>query len=95
MKYLRLYLANMKIQSVLFFAMSLSLFLPFTGFSQDWDDEDDFYVPTRKGMEFGVNLGVYRAHPNSSVFYNGAGWYDLGDNQANLYSIEDRLFLSI
>ena len=67
--------------------------LPFTSFSQNWDDEDGFYVSTRQGLEFGVNLGVYRAHPNSSSFYVGDGWFDLGDNQANLYSIEDRLFL--
>ena len=71
------------------FAMSM----PFTSFSQNWDDDDDYYVPSRQGMEFGVNLGVYRAHPNSSIFYNGAGWFELGDNQATLYSIEDRLSL--
>jgi hypothetical protein len=92
-KRLRLYLANMKIKSIVFFVLSLALSLPFTSFSQNWDDEDDFYVSTREGIEFGVNLGVYRAHPNSSSFYVGDGYYDLGDNQANLYSIEERLFL--
>ena len=69
--------------------------MPVTLLSQNWDDDDDddFYVPRRQGLEYGINLGVYRAHPNSSQFYNGAGWYELGDNQATLYTIEDRLFL--
>jgi hypothetical protein len=90
-KRLRLYLANMKIKSIVFFVLSLAVSLPFTSFSQNWDEEDDFYVSTREGIEFGVNLGVYRAHPNSSSFYVGDGYYDLGDNQANLYSIEDQI----
>ena len=87
----------MKIKSItlcsLLLAMLFAMSMPFMSFSQNWDDDDDYYVPSRQGMEFGVNLGVYRAHPNSSIFYNGAGWFELGDNQATLYSIEDRLSL--
>ena len=82
---------NLKIPfifAIIFFGLT-----PITIVSQDWDDDDDFYVPRRQGLEYGVNLGVYRAHPNSSQFYNGAGWFELGDNQASLYTIEERLFL--
>jgi hypothetical protein len=67
--------------------------MPIQVFSQDWDDDDDFFVSRRQGLEYGINIGVYRAHHNSSIFYNGAGWFELGDNQASLYTIEDRLFL--
>lgn len=55
--------------------------------------EEDSYVPRRKGLEFGVNMGVYNANDKSALFYNGDGWYDLGDNSATLYSIEERLQL--
>ncbi|HIB77802.1 MAG TPA: hypothetical protein EYO58_09365 [Flavobacteriales bacterium] len=66
---------------------------PFVSTAQSWDDDDEFYIPSRQGLEFGVNIGVYKAHQNSTVFYNGAGWYELGDNLATLYTIEERLFL--
>jgi len=81
----------MKIKSFVFFVMSLAMSLPFTNFSQNWDDEDDFYVPRREGFEFGLNIGVYQANHKSANFYNGDGTYDLGDNSATLYSIQDRL----
>jgi len=57
-----------------------------------WDDEES-YVSRRKGIEFGVNMGIYNANDKSALFYNGDGWYDLGDNSATLYSIEERLQL--
>ena len=82
---------NLKISFI--FAIVFFGLTPITIVSQDWDDDDDFYIPRRQGLEYGVNLGVYRAHPNSSQFYNGAGWFELGDNQASLYTIEERLFL--
>jgi hypothetical protein len=57
-----------------------------------WDDEES-YASRRKGIEFGVNMGIYNANDKSALFYNGDGWYDLGDNSATLYSIEERLQL--
>lgn len=66
--------------------------------AQDWDDWEDHesgaYVSGRKGIEFALNFGVYQAnHGASNTFFNGyAGeYYDLGDNTANLMTIEDRL----
>jgi len=82
----------MNFKSYFICVLAFIAFMPIQILSQDWDD-DDFYVSRRKGLEYGINLGVYRAHPESSVFYNGAGWYELGDNLASLYTIEDRLFL--
>ncbi|PCJ82258.1 MAG: hypothetical protein COA49_01815 [Bacteroidetes bacterium] len=80
-------------QKIFLSFLTFLLFItPLISTAQSWDDEDS-YIPSRQGVEFGVNIGVYRAHPNSTVFYNGAGWYELGDNLATLYSIEDRLFL--
>ena len=66
--------------------------------AQDWDDWDDYddgsYVSQRKGVEFAMNFGIYQAnHKAANAFYNGyAGeFYDLGDNTANLMTIEGRL----
>lgn len=66
--------------------------------AQDWDDWDEYeeegYVPGRKGIEFALNFGVYQGnHKAANAFYNGyAGeFYSLGDNTANLMTIEDRL----
>ena len=62
----------------------------------DWDDLDDAYVPARKGIEFALNFGIYQGnHKAANAFYNGyAGeYYDLGDNTANLMTIEQRLGL--
>ncbi len=63
----------------------------------DWDELDDAYVPARKGIEFALNFGVYQGnHKAANAFYNGyAGeFYDLGDNTANLLTIEERLGLN-
>ena len=69
-----------------------------SGMAQDWDDWEDYdtgeYISGRKGVEFALNFGVYQAnHQAANAFYNGyAGeFYDLGDNTANLMTIEDRL----
>ena len=65
--------------------------------AQEWDDWDDYdggYVPARKGIEFALNFGVYQGnHKAANAFYNGwAGEnYELGDNTANLMTIEERL----
>ena len=83
----------MNFKTSFIFAVAFWAFVPVTLLSQNWDDDDDFYVPRRQGLEYGINLGVYQANQNSSAFYNGAGWYELGDNQASLYTIEDRLYL--
>ena len=65
----------MNFKSYFICVLAFIAFVPIQIFSQDWDDEDDFYVSRRKGLEYGINLGVYRAHPKSSIFYNGAGWF--------------------
>ena len=66
--------------------------------AQDWDDWDEYeeegYVSGRKGIEFALNFGVYQGnHQAANAFYNGyAGeFYTLGDNTANLMTIEERL----
>lgn len=57
-----------------------------------WSQDDEGYVPARKGMEFALNLGVYRAnHQSASSFFIGDGYWELGDNTARLMSIEERL----
>jgi hypothetical protein len=61
--------------------------------AQHWEDEPDHYVSRRSGLEFGLNMGVYQANHSSALFYNGGGWFELGDNSATLYSIENRLNL--
>ena len=66
-------------------------------FAQSWSDEGDYYESRRKGLEFALNMGVYQANNelyySSANFYNGDGWYELGDNSATLYSIEERITL--
>lgn len=62
----------------------------------DWEEEDveseGGYVPGRKGIEFGLNFGVYRAnHQSATAFFSGTGTYDLGDNVASMESIDERL----
>ena len=82
-----------------FCLIGISWLVLFPGASaQDWDDWEDHesgaYVSGRKGIEFALNFGVYQAnHGASNSFFNGyAGeFYDLGDNTANLMTIEDRL----
>ena len=96
------YLARVKNQiHILKALISLTVIIAFLSISvapaQHWLEEDEGYVSRRKGLEFGVNMGVYMANNNqmtsSSIFYNGSGYYELGDNSATLYSIEERLNL--
>lgn len=55
-------------------------------------DDEVGYVPDRKGIEFAVNIGVYRAnHQSASTFFIGDGYWELGDNTARLMSIEERI----
>ncbi len=65
--------------------------------AQSWSDDIDYYVSSRKGLEFALNLGVYQANNelyySSANFYNGDGFFKLGDNSATLYSIEERIDL--
>ncbi len=54
--------------------------------------DDEGYIPSRKGVEFAVNIGVYRGnHQSASSFFIGDGYWELGDNTAGLMSIEERL----
>ncbi|MBM55979.1 MAG: hypothetical protein CMB32_05425 [Euryarchaeota archaeon] len=66
-------------------------------FAQDWLDEEEGWGPRRRGIEFGLNMGVYQAnnglYTSSANFYNGDGYFELGDNTATLYSIEERMYL--
>jgi hypothetical protein len=88
---------------VFFHIAALAIACVFTqdeAYSQDWDDWDELdgaYVPARKGFEFALNFGVYQAnHKAANAFFNGfAGEYhELGDNTANLMTIEERLGLT-
>jgi hypothetical protein len=59
-------------------------------------DDEVGYVPDRKGIEFAVNIGVYRAnHQSASTFFIGDGYWELGDNTARLMSIEERLGIEV
>jgi hypothetical protein len=58
---------------------------------QNWEDGEG-YVPDRRGIEFALNIGVYRGnHTSASAVFIGDGYWDLGDNTAQLMSIEQRL----
>ncbi len=56
--------------------------------------DDDFEWPERQGFVFGMSIGAYFANKQSAAFYNGEALYELGDNLATIYNIEDRLFLN-
>lgn len=72
-------------------AFGLSGLLAAAAFSQSAGG----YVPARKGIEFGLNFGVYQAnHKSATAFYSGTGYYDIGDNTARMYEIEERLLLN-
>lgn len=59
------------------------------------DAEDDIWdMPERSGFVFGLNLGGYFANKGSAVFYNGTAAYDINDAAAQLFTIEERLFLN-
>jgi len=84
-------------KQVFFLAFLVTSTTFFSVSAQSWDDEE-VYVSRRQGLEFGVNMGAYL--PNNSPastsanFYNGDGYYDLGDNSATLFSIEERLMIN-
>jgi|TARA_B110000116_G_C16779649_1_gene557609 hypothetical protein len=87
---------NQNKQAILFAFLAISTQL-YSVSAQSWDD-DEVYVSRRQGLEFGINMGVYLANNNpvttSANFYNGDGYYDLGDNSATLFSIEERLMIN-
>jgi hypothetical protein len=85
-----------KLKNIIYSVLVLTLLVLSTipsALAQHWDEEPDHYVSRRSGLEFGLNMGVYQANHESAIFYNGGGWYELGDNSATLYSIENRLNL--
>jgi len=55
------------------------------------DDDDDSSYASREGLEFGVNIGVYRGFPQASYFYDGAGDHELSDAGAQIWGIQERL----
>ena len=65
--------------------------------AQNWDDWDAYessYEPSRKGIEFALNFGVYQGHHKAAneLFSGISGEvYELSDPTANLMTIEDRL----
>ena len=57
-----------------------------------YSEEDDEGVNiTRNGLEFGVNVGVYRGFSSAAYFYDGTGDKELSDAGAQIWSIQDRL----
>ena len=55
------------------------------------DDDDDYSYASREGVEFGVNIGVYRGFPEAAYFYDGAGDHELSDAGAQIWGIQERL----
>ena len=55
------------------------------------DDDDDYSYASREGLEFGVNIGVYRGFPRAAYFYDGAGDHELSDAGAQIWGIQERL----
>ncbi len=55
------------------------------------DDDDDYSYSSREGLEFGVNIGVYRGFPQAAYFYDGAGDHELSDAGAQIWGIQERL----
>ena len=61
----------------------------------DEEEEEDVWEETdRRGFVFGLNLGAYFGGKQSANFYNGMGLWNLNDPLAQVYTIEDRLFLN-
>ncbi|MEC7950958.1 MAG: hypothetical protein VX190_06330, partial [Bacteroidota bacterium] len=54
-------------------------------------DDDDYSYASREGLEFGVNIGVYRGFPQAAYFYDGAGDHELSDVGAQIWGIRERL----
>ena len=99
----------MKFKAQIFKSIFLLIFssaFTFSTLAQDWIDDEEDWVPTRRGIEFGLNMGVYQPYSkkpnindleekfrdNAANFYNGNGTYEIGDNTATINSIEDRMF---
>ena len=57
------------------------------------EDEDEQAYSEREGLEFGLNIGVYRGFPAAAFFYDGAGNHELTDAGAQIWGIRDRLQL--
>ena len=55
------------------------------------DDDDDYSYASREGLEFGVNIGVYRGFAQAAYFYDGAGDHELSDAGAQMWGIQERL----
>jgi hypothetical protein len=55
------------------------------------DTEDDYTYVSRRGLEFGLNIGVYRGDSWPAYFYDGSGMWELGDASGQIWGIEDRL----
>ena len=55
------------------------------------DDDDDYSYASREGLEFGVNIGVYRGFAQAAYFYDGAGDHELSDAGAQIWGIQERL----
>ena len=90
---------NIRLVLLSLFASALAL----TCSAQGWMDDEEDMGPRRRGIEFGLNMGVYQpfsAKPdydnvfkdNAANFYNGAALYELGDNTAPLNSISDIVY---
>ena len=58
-----------------------------------YSDEEDYTYESREGVEFGLNIGVYRGYPLAAYFYDGSGLNELGASNVNaqVWSIDDRL----
>ncbi|MBF49453.1 MAG: hypothetical protein CL839_01900 [Crocinitomicaceae bacterium] len=55
------------------------------------DDDDDYSYSSREGLEFGVNIGVYRGFPQAAYFFDGAENHELSDVGAQIWGIRERL----
>ncbi len=73
---------------------SLLLSLLLTASVAFGQDDDLWEFPERSGFVFGINIGGYFGNKGSANFYNGTATYDINDVQAQMYSIEERLFLN-
>ena len=65
--------------------------LPLNAQMTVYGDDDDYTYASREGLEFGVNIGVYRGFPQAAYFYDGAGDHELTDAGAQIWGIQERL----
>ena len=56
-----------------------------------YGDDEDYDYDTREGLEFGLNVGVYRGFPGAASFYNGTGTHELSDVGSRMWGIDERL----